>query len=371
MAQFQQLRPSNGVLETEGRHLTRRQLNCQRYAIQLSAHFRDKWRLLVGENEASRSCRHASYQQLRCRISKHGICRLLRAVWWKIKGRNPGTMLASHFQQFATRGQKIDLLRFLVELLGKQRDRLDHVFTAIENDQKPSRTNEVDQLQARIFRFECKSQGCRDSPRNMPWIGNTIQINKMDFPAKLLGNGQGNGRLANAAGAEQCYEPLISKLVANLADDRFAPYHHNRSHGEPALVEELGVPAFGATWEGDNGADERIAPSLNVGDVAVAKLAVAKRLAERGHVDPEAPLLNGYVRPDVTDDILLRDDLTRAVGEIDQNIQRPPPQRKHLTVAPEHPLANRKFERTELQLPINCSAMHVSAKRWISPAPQE
>jgi hypothetical protein len=54
----------------------------------------------------------------------------------------------------------------------------------------------------------------------------------MDIPAKLLGNGaansQGNGRLANAAEAEQCYEPLISKLVADLAGDRtlsslFAP----------------------------------------------------------------------------------------------------------------------------------------------------
>ena len=87
------------------------------------------------------------------------------------------------------------------------------------------RTNEVDQLQAGIFRFECKSQGCRDSPRNMTRIGKAFQVNKIDFPAKLLGNGaansQGNGRLANAAGAEQCYEPLISKLVANLADAPF------------------------------------------------------------------------------------------------------------------------------------------------------
>src|SRR3981189_3952726 len=122
-------------------------------------------------------------------------------------------MLAPYFQQFATRGQKMDLLRFLVELLGKQRDRLDHVLTAIENDKKLSRTNEVDQLQAGIFRFECKSQGCRDSPRNMPRIGKAFQVNKMDFTAKLLGNGVansgGNGRLANAAGAEQCYKPPI------------------------------------------------------------------------------------------------------------------------------------------------------------------
>jgi hypothetical protein len=91
-------------------------------------------------------------------------------------------------------------------------------------------------------------------------------------------------------------------------------------------------------------------------------LAVGKRLADRGNVDSEAPLLHGYVRPDVIDELLLRDDLTRAAGKIDQYIQRPIPEGKHLTVAPEHPLANRKLERTEPQLPMNCAARHVSAK---------
>src|SRR5882757_6117697 len=101
----------------------------------------------------------------------------------------------------------------------------------------------------------------------MARIGEAFEVNKMDFPAKLLGSGaansQGNGRLANAAGAEQCYEPLISKLVAHLADDRFAPNHHDRSHGEPALAGKLIVPALRAASEGDNGADERVAPSLD------------------------------------------------------------------------------------------------------------
>jgi len=110
--------------------------------------------------------------------------------------------------------------------------------------------------------------------------------------------------------------------------------------GEPALVAELSVPAFRATREGDNAADERIAPSLDVCDVAVAKLAVTKRLADYGHVDPEVPLLNGYVRPDVIHQLLLRDDLTWAVGKIDQNVQRPIAEGKRLTVAPEHPFAN-------------------------------
>src|SRR6266702_3533547 len=228
-------------------------------------------------------------------------------------------MLTLYFQRFATRGQKIDLLRFPVELLRNQSDRLDHVLTAVENDKKLSRTNEVDQLQAGFFRFECKSHGCRDSSRNVPRIGKAFQVDKMDFAAKLLGNGaansQGNGRLADAAGAEQCHEPLISKLVANLADDRFAPNHHDRPHGEPALVAELIVPAFRIAGERDHGADERVAPSLDVCDVSVTKLAVTKRLADCGHVDPEASLLNGYVRPDVIDELLLRDDLTSSVGK--------------------------------------------------------
>jgi hypothetical protein len=42
----------------------------------------------------------------------------------------------------------------------------------------------------------------------------------MDFPAKLLGNGaangQGNARLANAAGTEQRYEPLFSQRRSPL-----------------------------------------------------------------------------------------------------------------------------------------------------------
>lgn len=202
-------------------------------------------------------------------------------------------MLALYFQQFATRGQKMGLLRFLVQLLGKQRDRLDHVLAAIENNKKLLRANEVDQLQAGIFRFERKSQSCRDGSRNMPRVGKALQVDKMDFAAKIFGNGaanrQGDGRLANAARTEQCYEPRFPQLVADLADDQFAPNHRDRSQREPALWPEPGVPAFRAASAGDNVADERVAPSLDVCDVSGAELAVTKCLADRGDVDPDAP----------------------------------------------------------------------------------
>jgi hypothetical protein len=124
---------------------------------------------------------------------------------------------------------------------------------------------------------------------------------------------------------------------------------------------EIGTiaPAALAIFKSDDRADERIAPSLDVCDVSIAKLAVTKRLADGGHVDPEAPFLNGYVRPDVIHQLLLRDDLTWAVGKIGQNIQRPIPKGKQSTVAPEHPLANRKFKRAESQLPVNDGAIHV------------
>src|SRR5260370_12066763 len=122
-------------------------------------------------------------------------------------------MLALYFQQFSTRGQKIDIRRLLVELLGKQSDRLDHMLTAIENDKKLSRTNEFDQLKAGIFRLEWKAQGCRDSPRNMARIGEAFQVYEIDVPAKLLGsrapNTQGNGRLPNVARCETSDRPIV------------------------------------------------------------------------------------------------------------------------------------------------------------------
>jgi hypothetical protein len=108
------------------------------------------------------------------------------------------------------------------------------------------------------------------------------------------------------------------------------------------------LPAVLAIFKSDDRANEGIAPSLDVGDVAVAKLAVAKRLADCGDVDTEGALLHGDIGPDVIHEFLLRDDLTGAVGKIGQNIQRSIAEGKHLTVAPEHPLANRKFEGAKL-----------------------
>src|SRR3984893_506932 len=113
--------------------------------------------------------------------------------------------------------------------------------------------------------------------------------------------------------------------------------------------------------ERDHGADERIAPSLDVCDVAIAKLAVTKCLADRGHVDPEASLLHGHVRPNVIDEVLLCDHLTRTLGKVDQDVERPAAKGQHHTLAPKRPLPARKLEGAKLQISLN---MIVSQGSW-------
>src|SRR5258708_28480595 len=169
----------------------------------------------------------------------------------------------------------------------------------------------------------------------------------------------GDRRLADAPWTKQRDEPSLSNPVTNLGLRHLAANQHWGLRSEPSSGIGTIAPAALAIFKSDDGADERIAPSLDVCDVSIAKLAVTKRLADGGDVDSKAPFLNGHVRPDVIHQRLLRDDLTWAVGKIGQNIQRPIPEGNHSAVAPEHPLANRKFKRAEPQLPENYGAMHV------------
>src|ERR1700727_3045992 len=112
-------------------------------------------------------------------------------------------------------------------------------------------------------------------------------------------------------------DAFISTLIANPAGRHAAPDHRKRSHGGPGLVPEFGVAACRIACKRDDCADECVAASLDVCDVAVAKPAVTKCLADHSHVDPKAPLLDDHVRPDVIDQLTLRDDLARTLGKVD------------------------------------------------------
>ncbi|UQR63201.1 hypothetical protein LRP30_41925 [Bradyrhizobium sp. C-145] len=76
-------------------------------------------------------------------------------------------------------------------------------------------------------------------------------------------------------------------------------------------------------------------------------MAVTKRSAEREYVDPNAAVPHADFRPDPIEQLPLGDYLAWPLGKTDQNIQCSTADVNHLTVAPEHPLANREFERAE------------------------
>jgi hypothetical protein len=126
------------------------------------------------------------------------------------------------------------------------------------------------------------------------------------------------GRLVDASGTKQHDEPSLPKPLAKLGHRRLATNQHQGFRNE-RLSEGRAISVFKL----DDGAHERIAPSLNVRDVSITRLAVTKRLADRGYVDPEAPFLDVYARPDMLHQFVLRDDLTWVIGKIDQDIQRP------------------------------------------------
>jgi hypothetical protein len=60
----------------------------------------------------------------------------------------------------------------------------------------------------------------------------------------------------------------------------------------------------------------------------------------------------------VIDELLLRDELTWALGKIIQDVESPAAKVQRHTLAPQQPFANRKFERAKLQLSISSKAGH-------------
>src|SRR6266702_1046401 len=117
-------------------------------------------------------------------------------------------------------------------------------------------------------------------------------------------------------------------------------------------------PLFRAVFETSDRFNERVASSFNTCYIAVAELAILERFADGGHVNPEAALLYGNVRPDRIDELLLSDDLAWTFGEIEQNIERPAAKGKRDTVTPQHPLATQKLKRTKSQRSMNTTARH-------------
>jgi hypothetical protein len=76
--------------------------------------------------------------------------------------------------------------------------------------------------------------------------------------------------------------------------------------------------------------NEAIAAAGHIHDVAVARLTIAKRLAQGCNVYPQARLFHECVRPDASDQLLLGDELSGALDQGHQDFQRAAPQPQRL-----------------------------------------
>jgi hypothetical protein len=316
---------------------------------------------MVSENEIAASGGYAFNEELHSRISGHGICRLLRFRRRKIQRIDAIAMFALYLQQFTACGQEMDLSGSLKELLGDRGGRLYHVLAVIEDNEKLSRTDEFDKFQACFVRFQREPHRGPDGPNNKVRIGKAPQVDEIDLAAELRGKGvagsHGNRGLADAARAKKGDEPLLAKALLNVAQDEVTPDRPAGTRRQAALVPLAWTVDFAVVGT-DHGSDKRIAPALYIRDVPVSEFAVSKRLSDRGDVHAEASLLDDDIRPDVINELFLRQHLAGTFSEIDQNIEGPASKWKHDTIALKDSLAARKLERAKLQFSVNAIACH-------------
>ena len=86
---------------------------------------------------------------------------------------------------------------------------------------------------------------------------------------------------------------------------------------------------------------EAIAAPRERGDVARAVLAVAQRLAQAGHVKPQAAFFDGDVGPDPSQQVPLVDDLVRAGHERNEDVEAARAQFHRGAVSREEPFDSR------------------------------
>jgi hypothetical protein len=167
--------------------------------------------------------------------------------------------------------------------------------------------------------------------------------------AQLIGHGEGDRRLADAAWSGDRDEAPLRQLRHDHADDGGASNHACERDGE--VVREL-------RWSGRRGRglwprqrrdrrDEAIAAAGNGRYVAIARLAIAEGPAQRGHMDAEIAFLDEGVGPDAGDQLVLADQLTGALDQDGEDVERAATESQRLFAFEQELLRRKQAEGTE------------------------
>src|SRR5262249_27502023 len=90
--------------------------------------------------------------------------------------------------------------------------------------------------------------------------------------------------------------------------------------GGPARVLRHPYRPTRSHFSGDR-RNEAVALASNVGDIPFPAVAVAKRFAETGHVDPEVTRVDDQIAPHARDQLAMSDKLARAFDQHHQNVE--------------------------------------------------
>src|SRR3954468_10122402 len=138
----------------------------------------------------------------------------------------------------------------------------------------------------------------------------------------MMSNGHRDGRLADSAGADDGDEARSDQL-SRYPENVVIPADHPDQAAGKLSVRKIGGSgrlAISRTAFPRDRCDEAIAPSGESRDVARAVLSISQRLAEAGHVKPQAAFFDGDVGPNPRHQILLAHDVIRRGNQDNQNV---------------------------------------------------
>jgi hypothetical protein len=93
--------------------------------------------------------------------------------------------------------------------------------------------------------------------------------------------------------------------------------------------------------------DEAVAAARDVGDEAVAAPAVAQRLAQRGDMHPQRPVVDDGIGPSARDQLIPSDDLASAFDKRNEDVEGPAAEAQRSPVLKQLALSGDQAERSE------------------------
>jgi hypothetical protein len=202
------------------------------------------------------------------------------------------------------------------------------VLAAVEDQQHPAIVEVVDDAGREVVRLHHQSQ-CRSGD-----FGDVVvraaqsEVEKAHAVAESLGllvrDGEGDGRLADAARSVDRDEAVGGQQLGYGAQIRVTAQHARRSSGQAGLASTRGDRGCRrlVSWVvPGHAADEAVASAGAVHDVGVAAAPAAERLAQAGDLNTQAAFLHGEAGPCFGDQLLLGHYAARVFHQQDQDIE--------------------------------------------------